>query len=430
MEYSVSRVDITPVMDVFMDGYGARNGLSKGVHDSIYANSLLLKDNGSSFLILSMDILSIKREKADEIKQKIAAKYGLSGQNILIHATHVHSGPALAAKLSRGCIEEYVKFFDEQVMKSVDMCFKDTKTGTLYYGEGETYIGMSRRQRAGGEVRLAPAPDVPVDRKLSVVVIKDKNEKIAAVIFNCACHPATMGGDNYLISAEFPGVARKVIEESFPGSTSLFIQGACGDINPAVISKGSEYRQAYFSDVEFSGKILANDVSQVIKYGLKKVEPSFGFHIRSLTLPIGEYRMEYFREMAESGQEYRRKYGKYMLEKIEKGEETKEVKYDLGIIRLASNLKMITFEGEVCSEYGVWIREFEPLVNIMIAGYSNGHKSYLPTKRILHEGGYEATVTYCWAGYPGPYAENVQDIVLNAVKEEFSGGYRQTGGIK
>ena len=74
MEYSVSRVDITPVMDVFMDGYGARNGLSQGVHDSIYANSLLLKDNGSSFLILSMDILSIKREKADEIKQKIAAK--------------------------------------------------------------------------------------------------------------------------------------------------------------------------------------------------------------------------------------------------------------------------------------------------------------------------------------------------------------------
>lgn len=418
MEYSVSRVDITPVMAVYMDGYGARNGLSRGVHDSIYVNSMLLKDNGHSLLIISIDILSIKREKADEIKQKITEKYGLPEQNILIHAIHVHSGPGLAAKLIRGCVREYVDFFDEQVMKSVDMCFKNMKTGTLYYGEGETYIGMSRRQRAGDEVRLAPAPDVPVDRKLGVAAVKDENGKIAAVIFNCACHPATMGGDNYLISAEFPGMARKAIEEKYPGAISLFIQGACGDINPAVISRGTEYRQAYFSDVEFLGMILANDVSHVIRYGLKKVEPSFDFHLRSLTLPIGEYRMDCFRKMSESGQEYQQKYGKYMLEKIEKGEEMKEVKYNLGIIRLASNLKIITLEGEVCNEFGVWIREFDPTVNMMIAGYSNGHKSYLPTKRILEEGGYEATVTYCWAEYPGPYADNVQDIVLNAVKEE------------
>jgi|AGTN01.1.fsa_nt_gi hypothetical protein len=125
--------------------------------------------------------------------------------------------------------------------------------------------------------------------------------------------------------------------------------------------------------------------------------------------------------MSESDQEYRRKYGEYMLGKIDKGGEVKEANYNLGIIKLASNLKIITFEGEVCNEYGIWIREFEPSVNMMIAGYSNGHKSYLPTKRILGEGGYEATVTYCWAEYPGPYDEIVQDIVLNAIKEEFSG---------
>lgn len=417
MEYAVSKADITPAMPVYLEGYGGRNGLSKGVHDKIYVHSLLLKNNGCTLLIVSIDILSIMREKADALKRKITEKYGLREQNILIHAIHVHSAPGLSRKLIRGLVEEYVPFFDEQVMKSVDMCFSGIRKGTLYYGEGETYIGVCRRRNISGEIINAPSPDVLIDRKLGVLAVKDEEERVGAVAFNCACHPTVMGGENYLISSEFPGAARRVIEGNFPGAAALFLQGACGDINPAIKSTGSEYRQGNFSDVDFTGRILANDVGYVVRYGLKKVEASFECRIRPLELPIGEYKTDYFRRMSESSQEYPRKYGNYMLDQIKKGDEMKRVEYNLGIIRLASNLAVVTFEGEVCNEYGVWAREFAPDSHVMIAGYANGHKSYLPTKRILREGGYEATVTYCWAQFPGPYAEEAQDIVLAAVKE-------------
>ncbi|MEN6315536.1 MAG: neutral/alkaline non-lysosomal ceramidase N-terminal domain-containing protein [Clostridiaceae bacterium] len=420
MKFSVSKVDITPRMPVALVGYGARKGLSQGVHDKLYIRSVLLDDGNCKLLILSIDLLSIKREKANEIKEKITKRYGLPEQNILVHAIHIHSGPGLSIQSIQGCDEKFVVYFDEQVMRCIDMCFESMKPGTLYYGEGETFIGMSRRQHNGGEVLLAPAPDTPIDRKLGVAVIKDEDGKAAAVLFNCACHPAIMGGGNYLISAEFPGAAREMIEKNYPGLTAVFIQGACGDINPAIISKGSEYRETYFSDVEFVGRILANDVNHVIRYGLKKIEPSFNCHIRHLSLPLGEYQVDYFKKMSESDEEYWQKYGRSILDKIEKGEAIKQVDYNLGIIRLAANLKMITLEGEVCNDYGVWIRESASSVHVMIAGYANGHKSYLPTKQILRDGGYEATMTYCWAGYPGPYAEAVQDIVLKAAKEELS----------
>ena len=420
MKYSVYKADITPRMPVYMDGYGKRNGRSKGVRDNLYVKSVFLKDDNCSFLVISADICCIKREDADGLKIKITEKYGLPEQNIVIHAVHPHSGPALIAWLMHDYDGEYVEFFKGQVLKCVDACLENVKTGTMYYGDGETYIGMSRRKKTGKEVRLAPASDTPVDRKLNVIMIKGENEKIELVIYNCACHPTVMNETNYMISADFPGAACETIEKNYPGAVAVFIQGACGDINPAIISNGPEYRESYFSDVEFTGRILANDVNHIIRYGLKKIEPSFKCSIRRLVLPIGEYEVDFFKEMSESDNEYWRKYGNTMLEDIKKGEEVKETEFILGVIRLAPNLKIVALEGEICNEYGVWIRESDPSAEVLVAAYSNGYKSYLPTKRILKEGGYEATATYCWSSYPGPYSEKVQDIVLGAVKEELT----------
>ena len=421
MEFAISKYDITPKFPTYMEGYGGRNQRSTGVHDSIYVKSLLIKNNGEMVLIISADVCMISRELSDQLKKAIMTEsHPLKEENILITSTHTHSGPALQTWLMHEHDEAYVDYFKLQVLSSVKECFENLQEGIMEFSSGETYIGMNRRQKTEKGVRLAPNPDEEIDRTLNVLIIKDMSGKIRVIVFNCSCHPTILGANNYLISAEFPGFACNELEKKHEGSVAMFLQGTAGDINPAIISKGKDYRESYFTDVEFTGKILANDVNHLIKYGMKKIIPSLACNMKEIYLPLGEFKIDEFNRMVKNEESYWKKYGSNILKQIEKGDAPKEIPFKIGLIRLSRDIIIVALEGEICNDYCRWIRCLDNKTQFIIVGYSNGWKSYLPTKEILNEGGYETTVTYIWSEFPGPYSDKVQAIVLNAIKEGLS----------
>ena len=420
MEFAISKYDITPKEPTYMEGYGGRNQRSKGVHENIYVKSLLIKNNKEMVLITCADVCIISRELSDQLKKNITENYPLKEENILITATHLHSGPALETWLMHEHDESYVDYFKSQVLNSVKECFESLQEGTMEFSSGETYIGMNRRQKTEKGVRLAPNPEAEIDRTLNVFTIKDKSETIRAIVFNCSCHPTIMGGSNYLISAEFPGFACNELESKYEGSIAMFLQGTPGDINPAIISKGKDYRESYFSDIEFTGKVLANDVNHLIKYGMKDTIPSLASSLKEVHLPLGEFKIDEFNRMAKSEESYWKEYGSKILKQIENGNAPKEVSFNIGLIKISKDIIIVALEGEICNDYGKWIRNLNNKIQFIIAGYSNGYKSYLPTKEILDEGGYEATVAYTWSGFPAPYSDKVESIVLNAIKDELN----------
>jgi len=396
MKFSVAKEIITPDWPMRMAGYGSRVKPNEGVYDQLYTMALLLDDGNNKVLIVTIDVCMIDRGYSYEVKERIHAKYGLKPENIILHAIHTHAGPVtIPAWLEKGTkdYDDCVRFRNllaEKIEICAGRCMTSQKEGYIEIGTGETYIGMNRRQKMPDGVRIGPNPYEEIDRLTYALTIKNTEGKTEVVIFSCPCHPVVLYPRNMKISADFPGAARAELEKKFPGAQAMFLQNACADINPAVLVADDDYRDTYYSDVLFTGRILANDVANIIGKGMRRLNVSIASVSEKVILPLD-------------------------------GDPIKEPKpYDWNmvmgeiqatIIKLADDFRFVCLDGEICNQIGVHIRELFSN-DTMVMGYTDGWVGYIPTPKILMEGGYESRCTE----FDRKYAMNAEEVLLNGLK--------------
>ena len=426
MRFSIAKESITPDWSTLMGGYSARKLRSTGVQDEIYARALMLDDKRGKVLIISLEIVFVMRDFASKVKKKIEEKYGLKEENILISSVHTHSAPSTYSLARAPYLhpeppeEKFMEFLEEKIMKCVEDCMSAGQEGQMEVGKGETYIGMNRRQKTDHGIELAPNPEGPVDRDLFVIAVKDPEGNVKSVLYSCACHPTVLDYDNLDITGDFVSPACREIEKRYPGSTAIFMQGACGDINPATKAGNTEHRQTYFSDIEFTGKVLANDVYNVIRCGMEKVDLLIRVSLESIMLPLGECKVHLLQDRMSKDNAIYEKYKPYVetvLKRMQEGYFNGGVSFLVGIMELSSKVRMITLEGEVCQGIGTDIKYLYGSGYTIISGYSNGVVSYIPTRNIIKEGGYEDYISYMGYGLPGSFDEGVEETITRNIKE-------------
>lgn len=426
MRFSIAKESITPDWPTFLGGYSARTLRSTGVRDEIYARALMLDDNKSKVLIISLEIVFVMRDFVSNIKKMIKEQYGLKEENILISSVHTHSGPSTYSPARAPHLRpeqpevNFMAFLEEKVMKCVKGSLAQSWEGQMEIGKGETCIGMNRRQKTSHGIDLAPNPDGPVDRDLFAVTLKDTEGNTKAVVYSCACHPTVLDSDNLYITGDFVSPACREIEKRYPGSVAMFIQGACGDINPATKAGDMKHRQTYFSDIEFTGKVLANDVHNVVRCGMEKVDLSIKASLKDIKLPLGESKVHLLQERMEKDESMSEKYRSYVetvLKRIQDGYFNGGVDFQVGIIQLSGKVRMIALEGEICQGIGTNIKKLYGDGYTIISGYSNGVVSYIPTRDIIREGGYEDFISYLGYGLPGSFDESVEDTITQNVRK-------------
>ena len=269
MRYGVSKRCVTPRWPVYMAGYAKIKTRSEGIHDDLFVRTVLINGEDKSVLIISIDICYFPRTWADNVKDEITRFCGLKPEQILIQATHTHSGPRFSDKAGELSPEDrYSRFLKENILECVRQVFGYQCEGTIEYGSGVSYVGINRRMKTADGVKLAPNPAGPIDKNLSVIRIKNEQGQPVAILFNIACHATVLGGSNMLISADYPGVACNLIEAANGGCMALFMQGTCGDIDPRVLDCGQGLRNGLdsdFIDVDIAGRILAHDVIYICK---------------------------------------------------------------------------------------------------------------------------------------------------------------------
>jgi neutral ceramidase len=432
-----ARVDITPSGNCLMGGFAARDHGCEGIHDRLYVTALALSRHGKKLVIIGVDILALNNEQMDKIWMFADKRLNLRPDQLFINCSHTHAGPEVRPTFNHetcapGQVGKpdpaYIDELLEKIIISADKALKSLKPAEAAWGIGETFIGINRRapdksiysQQATGYENF-PNPDKEIDRTCPVILIKDKKGKPISLVSGASCHPTTMRYDNYLISAEFPGVTRRILEEDLEGAPSLFLQGIAGDVKPRQVVAGNSFRSGNFDDIEIVGQELAADVIRTIKKGLKPLDVRIGTSLKRVALPFNKsWNRETFRRYASKEEaQYRRVWAEYWLKKLSQGEAVPQsIDLTLSIVELSPELRLLGIAGELLTDMGLKIKHQFKDGNTLPFGYTNGEIAYIPDAEALREGGYEAIETIFFShDKPAPFIEEIEEIILTGFDE-------------
>lgn len=265
LQAGVARADITPPIGVAHAGWGAQlHERAVGVDLPLSATALALSDGNQIVVIVDIEATYLMEPEAAEARKTVAALTGLPESHIRLSYTHTHSGPIhrLSGTWIEGgteMIPSYKESLQHKIAGAAWSAICALQPVRVSAGRGACAIGVNRRfQRPEDDAVIVGRNwEGPVDHEVQVIRFDTTDGQPLATIVDYACHPITVGPDNDLLTPDYPGVVKRVVEEA-TGSTCLFLQGAAGDIGPVrgVARNGiHEYRRL--------GAALGHEVSRI-----------------------------------------------------------------------------------------------------------------------------------------------------------------------
>ncbi len=393
-------VKITPPIGGLMGGYSARGiGLSTGVHDPLYAKALVLTDGEDTLAIVILDLVSFDGKPLDRVKAALRERLGIEQMMILV--THTHSGPTLNEKFP-SAEKSWVSELEQKIEAVVKEAQEDAVPAVYGVGKGRLEEGHNRRKVApDGSVTMLwrneeRAPTAPVDHEVGVIQVNTTGGEPIATLVNFACHPVILGPANLLISADYPGVMRTVVEDAL-GGVCLFANGACGDINPFMDK--SDPADGAFEEVEKTGRALGDEAVRVVRAMTLRETPDADLTVQTEAV---SFALRWDIENPEVLEALYAKYTKMVVTMI-----LNELKANLPLegdvvtVTLGRDLALVGLPGEFFVDHGLSLKAGSAIPNTFALGYCNGSLGYFPTINAAWEGGYggkEATIVEVGAG--------------------------------
>ena len=254
-----SQSEITPKDSQFLFGYPHIRRYSTGVHDPLFSSALYLSDGTTLTMFVGNDIIFVSKTVVARARRRIQQATGIPEQNIMITATHTHSGPHTVDYISNEgdptvpkADEHYILFMEDQIVITAIRAFEAARPAKVGLAVADdTGVGTNRREPSG-----------PADHQVPVFLATSENtgENIACMLV-CSMHPTVLHEDSTLISADFPGMARKYLQENVLGRDCpvLHHTGPCGNQSPRHVTKANN-----FDEAARLGAILGKAVAKVI----------------------------------------------------------------------------------------------------------------------------------------------------------------------
>ncbi len=403
MVAGVAKVDITPSSPVLMDGM-IREHRSTGVHDPLFARALYLSSDGPerACVIVSVDICAIRAEDSCAVRNEASARTSVPAENIIVAATHTHSGPATKGFFNP-VENDYVAQLRAQLVKLIEQAVLNSRRAVVGCASvEERTISHYRRLLADdGHVVMNWEP-WPLDRiarplgepdpEVGVIATADAMDPntYLCILFNHAGHPNVMSGDNYLLSADYPGYACAQIEGAV-GGIAMFVNGAQGSVDIDGL------RDRDWGGVERAGSALA----RVVIDALGRVNLCSDMPIETAGTRYCLPRRQLTREELEWAEDilaFTR--GKIKAQPDGIGDDFKaalykklataqgEVEVEQTCIAIGDTA-LISFPGELFTEIGKQIKSKSPFTKTYVIGLANGCIGYVPTREAIFQGGYE-----------------------------------------
>jgi neutral ceramidase len=273
---STVQIDITPPVGTPLEGYGAREGVSQGIHDPLVAQLLLLKSDENQVVLICLDLLGVGLAFTHRVRDGIEKATGIPAEGIILACSHTHAGPAgyidELPGLPVSSDPELQRITIRQLTGAALWAQQKLEPARLGVGKGIVEgIGRNRNDPEHG----------PMDEELVLLRVDDVHGHPMAVMMNYGCHPTVLGYQNLLISTDFPGAARSALRKVFPGTLFLFTNGASGDVSTRFTR-----REQTFAEVERMGNMLAGEVLKVMSSVITESHVDLSGHVEPVKLPI------------------------------------------------------------------------------------------------------------------------------------------------
>jgi neutral ceramidase len=370
----VATAVITPQQPMYMAGYAARKEQAEGTEQDLFAKVLALEDyRGQRAVIMTMDLIGVSEPLRSIVAQRVGEQYQIGPDMLLMNASHTHCGPAY----TRDDAKEYFDGLSDTLVDLAGQALNRLEPARLTYSYARCGFAMNRRTPTDRGYRNHPNPDGPVDHTVPVLSVSDTEGKRRAVLFGYACHTTTMGFLRWL--GDYAGYAQEYLQQDHPGLTALFLAGCGADQNPYPRSR-LEYAQRH-------GRSLATAVEAALEVG--QTTP---LHQRVLHGPL-----------------------RAALETVDLEytvPDRPDCAYPVQVLRFGNDLTLIALGNEVVIDYPLRLkRELGAPEGpaIWVAGYSNSYAGYIPSQRVLLEGGYEADSR--------PWKPNLEERIVAKVHE-------------
>lgn len=420
MRAGLSRVTITPDHLTEMGGYVARVGPSLGTHDPLYCRALVLEENGTAAALVECDCLGLGLDYTRQVKNRVERATGIPASNVILAATHTHSGPASVFTYGCGALAlDWLGWLPDQILSAVQLAKERLVASRVMTGSvGVPGVAINRRDPEAGAL----------DEELIVVWFVGEHGQTIGSLLNFACHAVVMDAENRLYSADFPGAFCASVEEA-TGSPSVFLQGPCGNINPA--------RRFTFEAVDRMGSALGKAAISTLASAreVDTLELEVGSRPLSLALlPPPDYdtlllylseQIYLARAVPNDGDQRPIRTHRAMAAWAERtladccsGRLQTHVDTELQWLRLG-DLVLTAVPGELFVEYGIAAKQLAGGRGrqAVVIAYANGDIGYIPTASAYAQAAYEVAWAFKYYGYPGALSPEAGQAIADALSE-------------
>ena len=426
-EAGVARVKITPSQPQWMSGYASRTRPAEGKLHDLWAKALAIQDPaGHKAVLVTIDIVGLDRSTSLAVRRAVASKYGLGCDQIALNCSHTHCGPVIGRNLEGiffldesqwQRIDEYTVWLQDRLLQVVGEALGRLAPAALAWGQGQADFAVNRRNNkhdAVPELRQRGELRGPVDHSVPVLrVIDAKNDKqVIAVVFGYACHPTKLTR-YYRWCGDYAGFAQIHVESACPGAIAMFWQGCAGDQTPwpragaDIVKTEAVGRQL----ADAVGKVLSDSSTPMMQLSGRLVTR---YAEIPLALDLPPERDELVKR-SRSKNRFEAWWAKRLMEKIDSGTEPlRSYPYPVQFWRLGSQVTFVMLGGEVVVDYAVRLKR-ELTGQVWVAGYTNDVMAYIPSRRVLHEGGYEGAQAMMYYGFPSTWSPEVEEAIVRQV---------------
>lgn len=413
----VAKIDITPKEAMWMAGYGSRTSPSEGTLHPIWVKALALEDvQGNRGVLITSDLLGFPKMMSDKIRASAQTRFGLSKAQIILNSSHTHTGPVLGDALfdiypvdeeGRRKIARYTEDLTNRIIAMIGEAIQNLEPARLFSENGVARFQVNRRNNVEALQHRISDLNGPNDYAVPVIKVARANGDLMAIVFGYACHPTVLSLNQW--SGDYPGFAQIQLEQDHPGMQAMFFQGGGGDQNPIprrTIPLARQY-----------GRTLAAAVDRVLEEDMKPLASNLRFAYTEVDLNLEEAPSE--EELAhfcESASGYQKRWGERLLKESRSGNQLPEAyPFPLQIWSLGDQ-PIFTLGGELLVGYTIRLKEIFGY-DAFVMGYTNDVMSYIPTSRVLHEGGYEGAYAQMVYGLPAKWSMDIESTIVQGMVE-------------
>ena len=421
-------VDVTPGFPVRLSGFGFRRAESEGVTQKIWAKALAIDDGQTGpAVIVTVDNLGVPWPMVQTVAKRLQKKTGLAPERFAVTATHTHTAPMLsgvaptlfgqpipAAHQQR--IDRYTEQLTGWIEQAALEAMLDLQPGRLEWSPGSAgKVGFAKNRRTKGG---------PVDHDLPVLIARTAKGSIRAIYTSYACHCVTLS--NNKVSGDWAGYAQEWLQKNHPGAVALVSIGCGADQNPNSGVTGDNTATA-----SAQGRQIADEIARRLKGRMTPITGKLKTTLAQVDLAFGTPPAKAEWERLAKRTDAIGYHAKVQLARLARSETLQtRLDYPIQTWHFGDELAMLFLPGEVVVDYSLRLKREFDRDRIWINAYANDAPCYIPSERILREGGYEGAGAMVYYDRPTKLAVGLEDKIVGEIHRQLPGSFRQKKGTE